>query len=476
MANPFKQIFAKRDERSAENLFSWDGAVPFSKSLLFSVQHMLALFVSNIGPIMVLCASVAASGVEVDPSVLENGIRTSIFLAGIGTLIQLFPLKVFGSRMPIFMGSSFTFLGVMTLIVIAYGFQAAFIATIIGGGLLAIIGIFSKYWIRFIKPIVSAIVVLALGLSLIGVSIEQFVGISDMPSLALDYDWSVGWRYLLVAFVTLISSMVFQSFARGIWKNMSIVVGLAVGYIAALCMPGTIDFSSLQVHSFTDVLDIPRPIFTLLTFSAGDFHLSAVISIAIVFLVSSTETIGTVSLIAENVYGRAPSDKEITGGIASVGLLGALSGAFGGIPMTSYVQSAGIVEQTKVVNRNALVFTPVMLILLSLSPILARLLLTVPNAVLGGLMVNIFGGIAYSGMKMILACPRNTKTATIVGLSLGLGFALTMVPSVTAAKFDNEFLNTLMLILQSPVISMFLISMTLCYALPERINGDKVNN
>ena len=131
MANPIKQIFAKRSERSAANLFEFEGAVPVSKSILFSLQHLLALFVSNIAPIIVLVAAVQGSNPDLDAKILENGVRVATLLAGIGTLLQMFPLWKFGGRLPVFMGASFTFLGVLELIVSTYSWQTAFLSVVI---------------------------------------------------------------------------------------------------------------------------------------------------------------------------------------------------------------------------------------------------------------------------------------------------------------------------------------------------------
>lgn len=473
MANPIKQIFAKRSERSAANLFEFEGAVPVSKSILFSLQHLLALFVSNIAPIIVLVAAVQGSNPDFDAKILENGVRVATLLAGIGTLLQMFPLWKFGGRLPVFMGASFTFLGVLELIVSTYSWQTAFLSVIIGGGFLAIVGLFAKYWVKFIKPIVSAVVVLALGLSLLPVAIQQFVGISDIPSLAAAYDWSIGWKYILIAFVSLLSSLVFQIFVKGLWKHMSIVVGLIVGYIVSLCIPGLVDFSALSFSKLTDFIDVPRPIFTFLRFSSGDFNLGAIIAVCILFLVSSTETIGAVSVVASGSFGREAKPEELAGGISCVGLVGALAGLFGGVPVTSYLQNSAIVNQTEVKNRNALVFMPLALILFSFFPLFSSILLTIPSAVFGGLMVNLFGGIVYSGMKMIFECEHNVKNTTVVALSLGIGFGLTFVPSVTEPQFSNDILNSLMLILQAPVVSMFLVSMILSYAIPKRIDEPK---
>lgn len=470
MANPFREIFAPKEERRIEHLFDREGAVPFSKSVLFSVQHFLALFVSNIAPIIVLVATVTTSTPEIDALVLENGIRTAIFMAGLGALLQLFPLLIFGSGLPNFMGSSFTFIGCMALIVSAYSWQTMFISVMIGGAFLAFVGYFAKYWAKWIKPIVSAIVVLALGLSLLPVAIKQFVGMSDVPGLEYFYDWSVGWKYLLVAIITLVSSITFQCFAKGIWKNMSIVVALVVGYVAALCIPGMVNFSQLSFSQVTDFINVPRPVFTFMSFSASDINIGAILTMSVLFLVSSTETIGALTYITQSLHNRDANPKEIAGGIASVGLLGGITGLFGGVPLTSYLQNAGIVAKSKVVNRNALLLAPIAFMFLSLFPPIASLFRTIPSAVFGGIMVNLFGGITYSGMKMVLDCPRNEKNTLIAALSLSIGYGLTLLPSFTEPQFGNDILNSLMLIIQSPVVTAFVISLLLSYVIPERIN------
>ena len=169
MSNPFTRFKQFYQTRTIDNAFRLDGAVPLSKAIPFGVQHALAMFVGNIAPIIICFGVIAASHEEATLEVTSNAMRSAIFMAAIGTILQLFPIWRFGSRTPLVVGSSFTFLGVLSMIGVTYGLGTMFLSAIIGGLLIAVLGLFANKCRRFIKPIVSALVVLSIGLSLLGV-------------------------------------------------------------------------------------------------------------------------------------------------------------------------------------------------------------------------------------------------------------------------------------------------------------------
>jgi uracil-xanthine permease len=468
-------------EAKGDNLFRLDGAVPLNKAIPFGFQHVLAMFVANIAPLFIVLAA-QYQGVGLTKEVTENAIRSAIFVAAIGTTVQLFPIWRIGSKLPIVVGLSFTFVGVLYLIATTYGFPTMFISVIIGGLFIGVLGLFAKYWRRFIKPIVAACVVLGIGLSLLLVGIDEFIASNSGTIVNGVYDFSKGWPYLVVAFSALASSLLFYIFMPGVWKNINILAGLIIAYLVALCFQGTpyamIDFGSMIQGNAGDVtnwINVPRPIFTLMSFSWGDFNIGAILSVCLIYLVATTEGIGDLSSLANAGLGRDPTDQEISGGLSCDGFTSALAGCFGALPLTTFTQNVGIVGQTKVVNRFTILQGTLLLFAASLFPMVSRFLMTIPEAVLGGCMVNLFASIVVIGMQMLAKCGWSQKNVTIASLALGLGYGITLVPAFTANTYTGnlEWLNYLMLIMQNPVANMFIISLILSYVLPERMNGPK---
>ncbi len=455
-----------------ENIFSLDGTVPLSKAIPFGIQHVLSMFVANIAPLLIVFS--ALSGQEgYSTEFVSNGIRSAIFFAAVGTTIQLFPIWKVGSKMPIVVGLSFTFVGVLSTVGIQYGISTMFVSIIIGGLVIGILGLFAKYWRKFIKPIVAAVVVLGIGLSLLEVGAQEFINY-DSSTLTADglYDFANQWPHLVIAFSALISSLLFQMFVPGIWKNINVLVGLVVGYIVALCF-GVVDFSGIQFNTLTDFIDVPRPIFTIIEFSWSSFNIGAIIVVIIIYLVASTEGIGDLSSLANAGLGRDPTDEEISGGLACDGFVSALAGCFGALPLTTFSQNVGIVSQTKVVNRFTIFMGVILLYVASFFPVVSSVLMTIPDSVLGGCMISLFASIVVVGMQMLSKCGFSKKNITIVSLSIGLGYGITLIPEFTSTSASYpEFVNYIMLIIDNPVANMFILSLILSYVLPEKMNNE----
>ena len=468
----WKEFYASRNP---DNMFRLDGAVPLGKAIPFGIQHVLAMFVANIAPILICFAACNAGDVAT-----SNGIRSAIFMAALGTIIQLLPIWRIGSKLPVFVGCSFTFLGVLTVVGSNYGLGTMFISIIIGGLLIGILGLFADKWTKIIKPIVSAIVVLALGLSLLSVGINDFLSISD-SSLGLVnvegvYQFNIAWPYLIVAFVTLLTCLLWQIFVKGVWKNVSILAGLVVGYIVALCFipyNNMVDFSAFSFQKVTDFIDVPRPYLLIIEASWGDFNIGAILTVLLIYVVSVTENLGGVSSLTSSALEREPSGKEISGCVSAIGFTSALSGFFGSMPVAVYSQNVGIVSQSKVTNRFAILTGAVLLLLTSFFPPITTLLLTIPKAVLGGIMLMLFASIAIIGMQMISKIGFSKKNIIILSIAIGLGYGITLVEPFTNVTFDAEILNSLMIILKNPVANMFLLSFLLSYVIPDSLDHEE---
>ena len=395
--------------KSIDNIYKLDGKVPVSKAIPFGLQHILAMFVANIAPIIIVAG---ASGLDSSDSAML--IQSAMIIAGIGTLIQLFPLWKIGSGLPIVMGISFTFVSVFCYLGPTYGYNAIVGAVLVGGIIEGILGLFAKYWIKLITPIVSASVVTAIGFSLLSVGAASFGGGSGSSNFGSATNWILGT-------ITLLCCILFNIFAKSYWKQLSVLFGLVVGYIVAACM-GVVDFSG-----FKDASIIALP--SLMPFKP-EFNADAILSVVLIFLVSATETIGDTSALAMSGLGRDATPKEVSGSLACDGFISALSSVFGCLPITSFSQNVGLVAMTKVVNRFTTGLGALIMILAGIFPIFGVLLATLPDAVLGGCTIMMFGTIVVSGLQMISKCGYSQRNITIAALSLSTGIGFTQVPEI----------------------------------------------
>lgn len=406
---------AKQSEISMDNIFTLDGRVPLGKSIPFGLQHVLAMFVANIAPIMIVCGASGLGTAE-----MASLIQTAMMMAGIGTLVQLFTVWKLGARLPIVMGISFTFVSVFCYVGPQWGYEAVIGAVLIGGIIESLLGFFAKYWRWLISPIVSACVVTAIGFSLLSVGANSFAGGTGAADFGSVQNWVLGT-------ITLASCIGFNVFISGHMKQLSVLFGLIIGYIVALCM-GKVDLSALQGVS---MIALPQ----ILPYKPV-FNLSAIISVTMIFLVSATETIGDTCAMTSTVLGREATDEEISGSLACDGLVSSLSACFGCLPITSFSQNIGLLAMTKVINRYTIATGAVILILAGVFPVIGAILATLPEAVLGGCTIMMFGNIVLSGLQMIGACGFSQRNITIAALSLSIGLGFTQVPEMFAVFPD----------------------------------------
>lgn len=438
-------------EASVDNIYCLDGKVPLEKAVPFGLQHILAMFVANIAPIIIVAG---ASGL--DSSQSARLIQSAMIMAGIGTLIQLFPLWKIGSGLPIVMGISFTFVSVFCYIGPTYGYNAVVGAVLVGGIVEGLLGLFAKYWTKLITPIVAASVVTAIGFSLLSVGAASFGGGSGNDAFGSAANWILGT-------ITLLCCLIFNIFAKSYWKQLSVLFGLAAGYIVAVCM-GVVDFSALKSAS---IVALP----SVLPFKP-EFNLNAIIAVVLIFLVSATETIGDTSALATSGLDREASPKEISGSLTCDGFISALSSLFGCLPITSFSQNVGLVAMTKVVNRFTIATGAVIMIVAGIFPGFGALLATLPDAVLGGCTIMMFGTIVVSGLRMIGNCGYSQRNVTIVALSLSTGIGFTQVPEIFAI-FPQIVQNVFA---QNCVAVVFLVAIVLNLVLPKDMEAGPVKS
>ena len=450
---------------SAENIYRLNGRVPLEKAIPFGLQHVLAMFVANLAPVLIVCGAVVLRGSEnhLSPAEITRLLQCAMFAAGIGTCMQLYPIWKIGSKLPIVMGVSFTFLGSLLMIGTnpALGYEGMIGAVILGGVFEGLVGLSAKYWKRFLTPVVSACVVIAIGLSLLAVGMNSWGGGHG----AADFG---AWYHLSVGMFTLIVCLVSRYRLKGVYKNMNILVGLAAGYLAAVAftvagVAPMVDFSGItKTIGEVGFFSLPRLVF--FTGHMPVFDIGAFFTIAIVYLVSAAETTGATTAVCRGVLNRDIKIEELQGSLGVDGFSSAISGCFGCLPLTSFSQNVGLVTMTKVINRFTILMGALILILASLFPPLGAFFNSLPQAVLGGCTVMMFGSIIYEGIKMLKDCEFNDRTMIIVSISFCIGIGLMQTSGNFLAAFPKvvgDIFNG------NAVAGVFVTSMFLSLLLPQ---------
>ncbi len=429
-------------KHSVDPIYELDGKITVGKAVPFGLQHILAMFVANIAPILIV-AGVVKMPVEQSGALVQS----AMLVAGIGTLVQLYPVWRVGSGLPIVMGISFTFVSIACVVGSKYGYGGVMGAVLVGGLLEGLLGLGAKYWRRFIPPIVAATVVTSIGFSLLSVGANSFGGGFGNPDFG-------SAPYIIVGTITLVSCLAFNIVAKSFYKQLSVLFGLVVGYIAAYFM-GMVNLSKM---ASVKLIAIPE----LMPFSM-EFHPDAIFAFFLIFLVSATETIGDTSAMTAIGLRRNVTEKEVSGSITCDGFVSSLSSFFGCLPITSFSQNVGLIAMTKVVNRFAIMTGAAIMIMAGLFPALGVLLASLPEAVLGGCTLMMFGSIVVSGVQMIAGCGYNTRNVTIASLALSIGIGFTQTPAIF--KIFPELIKNIFA--ENCVAVVFIVAMVLNLVLPQ---------
>ena len=446
---PDMKTQTKAPDVSINNIYQLDGRVPLGKAIPFGLQHILAMFVSNLAPITIIAGAAGLDTAEV-AILLQN----AMFVAGIATLIQLYPLWRVGSRLPVVMGVSFTFVAVLSMVAANYGYPTLIGAVLIGGIFEGTLGLLAQYWRKIITPIVAASVVTAIGFSLFTVGTRSFGG-----GYAEDFGSP---QNLLLGLLTRAVCLIWNALAKGYLKQLSVLAGLIVGYVAAIFM-GKVDLSALLSGGF---IALPK----LLPYMP-EFNISAILSVCIIFMVSAAETIGDTSALVSSGLEREITDKEISGSLACDGYASTIAALFGCPPVTSFSQNVGLVAMTKVVNRFTIMTGAVCMLLAGLLPPVGNFFASLPESVLGGCTIMMFGSIVVSGMQMIAACGFSQRNITIASLSLAIGIGFT---ATTEAEIWHIFPDIVRSVFAENVVAVvFVVSIILSLVLPKDMDIKK---
>ena len=415
--------------------YKLEGKIPLGQAILYGLQHVMAMFVGNLTPVLLITGACALDG-GLQLQIIQN----AMLMAGIITLLQLFAIGPVGAKLPIVMGTSSGFIGVCSSIAATMGqgivtYGAIIFASFIGGLFETILGFFLKPLRRFFPALVTGTVVMAIGLSLISVGINSFGGGNnngDFGSLP----------NLFVGTVVLVTIILLKHFTKGVTSTASILIGIIVGYIVCgimgIILPTTyqyIDPATQETVTKTCswVLDFSKvsnaswfavPAFMPFGFSKDMIDLRAIIPIVIMFIVTAVETVGDTSAITEGGLGREATDKELSGSVICDGLGSSIASFFGVLPNTSFSQNVGLIAMTKIVNLFAISTGAIFLVLCGLFPKLAAIIQMMPQSVLGGAAVMMFASIVVSGIQLVTKDGVSNRTVTIVSVALGLGYGL----------------------------------------------------
>lgn len=459
--------------------YDFEGKLPLKQAIPLGLQHVLAMFVGNLTPILIITSACAAmSDAEQFAAIQVSLLQNAMLIAGVVTLIQLFAIGPVGGKVPIIMGTSSGFIGVFQSVAKVMGggilgYAAIMGASIIGGLFEGVLGFLLKPLRRFFPAVVTGTVVLSIGLSLISVGVGSFGGGSN----AKDYG---SIENLLVALAVLVIILVLKHATKGMMSSSCILIGIICGYIICSLMPmflsttgvsaeGT-EFVKSWVINWDAVAQakwFAIPEFMPVT---PVFDLRAILPVLIMFIVTAVETVGDISGVIEGGMGREATDEELSGGVICDGLGSSLAAVFGVLPNTSFSQNVGLVTMTKIVNRFALACGAIFLILCGLFPKLAALISIMPQSVLGGAAVIMFSSIVMSGIQLITKEPLNARRMTIVSVALGLGYGLGANSAVLAGLPEA----VQMIFGGSGIVPAALVAIILNICLPEEKDVEEV--
>ena len=414
----------KKNDLSPE-AFRFEGKMSLKQALPLGMQLVLALFVGNLTPLLIITGACGLAGGEfadLRVTLLQN----AMLVAGIVTLVQLYSIGPIGGKVPIIMGTSSGFIGVFSSVaasmgggVLAYG--AIMGASLIGGLFETVLGFFLKPLRKLLPSVVTGTVVLSIGLSLISVGVNSFGG----GNTAQDFG-SV--ENLLLAIFVLVVILICKHSGSTFLNSSSILVGIICGYIAAFLMGLILPTTALNAEgvAYTKAWVAEAKWFALpeLMPVKPVFDMRAIAPVMIMFIVTAVETVGDISGVIMGGMDREATDTELSGGVICDGIGSSFAALFGVLPNTSFSQNVGLVSMTKVVNRFALATGGIFLILCGLVPKLGALVSIMPQSVLGGAAVMMFSSIVVSGIQLITREPLTPRSLSIVSVALGLGYGI----------------------------------------------------
>lgn len=379
--------------------------------ILLGLQHIFAAF----GGIIVV-PLVIGSALGFDAATSTALMSATILAAGIATFIQSKGIGPIGSKTACIMGTDFTFATPAIAVGSVAGLPGIIGATILGALVEVILSFFIKPIMKFFPPLVTGTVICLIGLTLLPVSIDWAAGGSG----ASDYGSMIN---IAIAAFVMIFTILLNHYGKGIISSASILIGMIVGYI--ICIPlGMIDFSTVKEASW---ISFPK------IFQYGvDFNFKYVIPFIPAYLVTTIETVGCLKAISQ-VSGIKDDPKRIGKGVLSDGVGSAIAGCLGTFPNTSFSQNVGIIPLTKVASRYVAIMAGILLVILGLLPKFAALINIMPQPVLGGVGIVMFGTVAAAGIQTLSSVKLTNKNLLVIATSIGLGLGVTFRPEILSS-------------------------------------------
>lgn len=428
----------------------WPG---FAVAIPLGIQHVLAMFVSNLTPAIIVAGAAGFGFGSKDPSELIYLIQAAMLFAGVATLLQTVGVGPVGARLPLVQGTSFAFLPVMIPIVAGRGVgaMAELTTAALAGGLLHTGLSFFVGRIRFaLPPLVTGLVVLMIGLSLMRIGVQYAAGGIPAQGTAA-YGAASSW---LLAGVVVVTTLALSFFARGIWSTAAVLLGLLAGYAAAVVM-GRVSLAAVDTAGW---VTLPSPFHFGFAVSA-----SAIIGFCLMGFISAIESIGDVVAICEGTDGRPATNRELIGATCADGVGTAVAAVFGAMPNTSFSQNVGLIAITGVMSRHIVTVGAVFLIVCGFVPKIGALVTTIPIEVLGGGVIVMFGMVASAAVSILSGVVWTQRTMLIFGLALSVGLGLELEPATVGHLPD-----TLRILLTSGVLPAAVIAVVLNLVVPGR--------
>lgn len=435
-----KELKQERVSRDAKELFEIDGRPAFIEALPLAFQHIVAMFVGNVAPILII-SRVA----KLDPSVTTILIQCAMLAAGVATFLQIYPIKLFaglriGSKLPVVMGTSFGFLPTVLAILggNSVNLPVLFGAQIVGGVASILIGAYLKKIRKYFPPLVAGTVVFSIGLSLFPIGINYMAGGVGTPTYGSYQNWTI-------SLIVLATVLFFNQFTKGITKLSSILIGI-------------VNFAPVKEAAW---FAFPK----FFIFGTPKFEVGSMVAMIIMYLVTAIQAVGDLSAITLGGINREVTDKELSGGVIGNGVAAIMSAVLNSFPTATYSQNVGLVVLTKVVSRYVIGIAATVLLVAGFVPKFGAIINTIPSAVIGGGTITVFSMITMTGIQIISKSGITGRTMVIVGLSVAIGAGIGQVPQAIA-----QFPQFIKLIFGSSVVMSTLLALLLNIILPKEEN------
>jgi len=400
---------------------------PLGQAIPLGLQHVLAMFASNVTPSIIVAG---AAGLAFGGPEQVYLIQMAMLFAGIATVFQTVGIGPIGARLPIMQGTSFAFVGVLAGVAATLGLGVALTACIVGGVTHFLLGTVIKNLRWLFPPLITGLVILAIGLYLIPVAIKYAAGgAADFQMAAESFGSLKHWS---VALTVIVVALAVKFLTKGVLSASGILIGLLAGYVLAFAL-GMVNFGAVSNAAWvTSIQPLPY---------GFEFNLGAVIAVTLVSIVSAIETVGDASATTKAGANREATDEEIAGATYADGLGTAVAGVFGGLPNTSFSQNVGIVGMTGIMSRHVVTIAGVIMIICGLIPKVGAVIASMPLPVLGGGVIVMFGMVASAGLNVLAEEKMTRRTMIIIAVSLAFGLGLNLVP--TAVQYLPGIVKTL---------------------------------